>query len=141
MTVATEIGIEREFSQADFDQFALLSGDDNPIHTDPVFCAGTRFGRTVAHGLLLCSVLRGLIEKLLPGGRLSEQAVMFPAPTYAGESMLFSVTVTGESKSGSAESKRGTTPGSELTSFEFDMEIKRVEDGVVTCQGQAKVVK
>lgn len=112
------------FSQADFDHFARLSGDNNPIHTDPDFSRGSRFGRTVAHGLLLCSVLRGLIDRLRPGSRLSEQAVMFPAPTYADEQMQFSVTVTG-----------GTGPRTELA-----LEVKRLDDNIVTCQGKATVV-
>jgi len=112
------------FRQSDFGDFARLSGDDNPIHTDPEFCAGTRFGRTVAHGLLLCSVLRGLIDRLLPGSRLSEQSVMFPAPTYTGEPMRFSVSVTGSGDQG----------------LELALEVKRLNDGVVTCQGQARAV-
>ena len=47
--------LRRRFSQADFDRFARLSGDDNPIHVDPRFAARTRFGRTVAHALATCS--------------------------------------------------------------------------------------
>jgi acyl dehydratase len=82
--MAAAARIERSFTQADFDRFARLSGDANPIHTDPAFAAATRFGCTVAHGLLLMSVLRGLIEQLVPGGRLVEQSVMFPAPTFTG---------------------------------------------------------
>jgi len=112
------------FSQADFDLFARLSGDNNPIHTDLDFSHDTRFGRTVAHGLLLCSVLRGLIDRLKPGSRLSEQAVMFPAPTYADEQMQFSVIVT-DSKGDEAE---------------LELEVKRLEDNTVTCQGTATVV-
>ena len=112
------------FSQADFDLFARLSGDNNPIHTDPDFSHDTRFGRTVAHGLLLCSVLRGLIDRLKPGSRLSEQAVMFPAPTYADEQMQFSVKVTG-----SQDDKTG-----------LELEVKRLDDNTVTCQGTATVV-
>lgn len=117
--------IVREFSQADFDGFARLSGDNNPIHTDPDFCADTRFGRTVAHGLLLFSVLRGLIDKLLPGGRLSEQSLMFPAPTYANEPMHFSV--------------RFSSGGETDANVGIEMEVKRVEDGVITCQGHARM--
>ena len=112
------------FSQADFDLFAQLSGDHNPIHTDPGFSSGTRFGRTVAHGLLLCSVLRGLIERVSPGARISKQAVMFPAPTYADEPMQFTVAVTGK-----ADDR-----------VELELEVKRLNDDVITCQGQATVV-
>jgi len=120
---AGQASIVRVFSQADFDDFARLSGDDNPIHTDPAFCAGTRFGRPVAHGLLLCSVLRGLIERLAPGCRLERQAVMFPAPTYAGEPVRFTVSV---AKAGRARA-------------ELALEAKRENDAVVTCQGTATV--
>ena len=123
MSPARQISIEKTFSQAEFDNFAKLSGDDNPIHTNPDFCAGTRFGRTVAHGLLLCSVLRGLIEQLTPGARLDQQSVMFPAPTYANEPMKFTVNTVGGAGNGNA----------------LELEVKRMDDGVVTCQGQARV--
>ena len=123
MSPAGQVTIVKIFSQADFDDFARLSGDDNPIHTDPAFSAGARFGRTVAHGLLLCSVLRGLIERVAPGGRVSEQSVMFPAPTYAGEPMRFSVSVSGECDG----------------ALDLDLEVKRAEDDVVTCMGLARV--
>jgi len=124
MKEADRASVVKVFSQTDFNDFARLSGDDNPIHTDPGFCTGTRFGRTVAHGLLLCSVLRGLIDRVAPGARLSEQSVMFPAPTYAGEAMRFAITV------------RDRSTG-DVT---LDLEVKRIGDGVVTCQGQARLV-
>ena len=113
----------RTFTQVDFDRFAQLSGDDNPIHTDPDFSARTRFGRTVAHGLLICSVLRGLVDRLLPGGRMLEQSVMFPAPTFADEPMQFSAEL-------------GDAAG---TGIELSLEVRRVNDGEITCQGHCKV--
>ena len=124
MTRVQQVSIVKVFSQEDLDRFASLSGDNNPIHTDPDFCATTRFGRTVAHGLLLCSVLRGLIEQLVPGARLDEQAVMFPAPTYANEPMQFAVKTTGSGGGG----------------IKLALEVKRMDDDVVTCQGHARVV-
>ena len=124
MTRIQQASIVKTFSQADFDNFARLSGDNNPIHTDPQFSAHTRFGRTVAHGLLLCSVLRGLINRLMPDQRLTEQSVMFPAPTYADEPMNFTVTVNGDG-----------TGAPQLM-----LEVKRLDDGVVTCQGHASVL-
>ena len=58
----------RTFTQRDFDRFAALSGDDNPIHVDPAFAARTRFGRTVCHGMLLYSTIcRALTDELGPG--------------------------------------------------------------------------
>jgi 3-hydroxybutyryl-CoA dehydratase len=81
----TPIEEHRTFTQADFDLFAKLSGDANPIHVDPSFAADTRFGATVAHGMLLFSAVRGLISRHFPGSRLVRQQLMFAAPTYAGE--------------------------------------------------------
>jgi len=119
-----QTSITKIFSQEDFDSFALLSGDTNPIHTDPDFSADTRFGRTVAHGLLLCSVLRGLIDRLVPGSRLTDTALMFPAPTFADEPMHFAVAII----------------SSNDDALEFELSVKRIADDVVTCQGSAKVV-
>lgn len=74
-------------TQADFDRFAGLSGDHNPIHVDADFAAKTRFGATVSHGMLLFTVLRGLIERRYPGAILTKQTLMFPAPAYANEEL------------------------------------------------------
>lgn len=40
--------------------FALLSGDDNRIHTDPEFSKKGPFGQRIAHGLLGLSIASGL---------------------------------------------------------------------------------
>ncbi len=84
---------ERQFTQAEFDRFAAISGDDNPIHVDPAFAAVTRFGRTVAHGMLLYTALRGLIATHFPGTRQTAQTLMFPAPTFADEAVRLEVEV------------------------------------------------
>jgi len=119
----TLVSTERSFSQSDFDRFAQLSGDNNPIHVDPEFSARTRFGRTVAHGLLLASVLRGLIERLVPDGGLSDQALTFTAPTYAGERMLFCAEIADADDSG----------------MTVKLRVMRLDDGVVTCEGRCRV--
>lgn len=74
-------------SQDDFNRFARLSGDHNPIHVDPDYAAATRFGATVSHGMLLFSVLRGLIHAHYPGARLESQELKFPAPAYTDEEL------------------------------------------------------
>jgi acyl dehydratase len=91
MSVALQVGqIEtagRIFTQGDFDRFATLSGDDNPIHVDPEFASRTRFGKTVAHGMLLYSSVCALLGTRVPGpGTLQlAQELMFPTATYVGE--------------------------------------------------------
>ncbi len=75
----------RVFTLADFERFAALSRDDNPIHVDPAFAAGTRFGRPVAHGMMLYGFVRALLGRHFPGAAQRSQTLVFPAPTYAGE--------------------------------------------------------
>jgi acyl dehydratase len=73
------------YSLADFERFATLSGDDNPIHVDPAFAARTRFRRPVAHGMFLYARLSALLAAHFPGSRQLEQQMTFYDPTYAGE--------------------------------------------------------
>lgn len=113
--------MERVLTQHDFDRFAALSGDDNPIHVDAKFAANSRFGRTVAHGMLLCSILRGLLDQLLPGSRQLTQELKFTAPTYAGEPMQFTASI-------QSDDERIVTA---------TMSVTRVNDGVVTCEAAA----
>jgi len=88
--------VRRIFTQKDFDRFAALSGDDNPIHVDPEFSAQTKFGQTVAHGMLLYSTVCAALGTWLPGpGTLQlEQELMFPNPTYTGEEVAIRLEVT-----------------------------------------------
>ena len=114
---------EISFSQADFDAFARLSGDDNPIHVDPEFSARTRFGKTVAHGALLCSVLRGLVEELAPGGRQMRQSTMYPAPSPAETPLRFEAETTGQ------------TPEKMTISFK----VTRIDNDETTCLGETEI--
>ncbi len=57
LEIGQTASFNRVFRQADFDRFAALSGDDNPIHVDAGFAAKTHFGRTVCHGMLLYSAI------------------------------------------------------------------------------------
>lgn len=115
------ISIDRALTQQDFHDFAALSGDDNPIHVDPEFSARTRFGRTVSHGMLLYTVLRGLIDRILPGATQISQNLLFPAPTYADELMRFSAEVV-------------RMDGDTVT---VAIDCRRVVDDVVTCSGHS----
>lgn len=113
--------LEKVLTQSDFDAFAALSGDDNPIHVDEEFSAKTRFGRTVSHGMLLSTILRGMLDQLVPGARQVEQKLMFPSPTYAGDAMRFAVI-------------RKSDDGRHVVA---DVSCERIEDGVITCAGEA----
>ncbi|MFY8107207.1 MAG: MaoC family dehydratase [Elstera sp.] len=80
-------------TQAELELFARVSGDDNPIHVDPAFSARTRFGRTVAHGMLIYSYFWAEMRRQLPNATVKRQSVMFPHPAYAGEAIRITATV------------------------------------------------
>ncbi|MCB1362083.1 MAG: MaoC family dehydratase [Rhodobacteraceae bacterium] len=103
-------------TQADFDTFARLSGDDNPIHVDPEFSARTRFGRTVSHGMLLYSRLWAMLRAAYPAQQAQVTEMMFPNPAFAGEPLRLTLEDRGES---------------------IDMRAARVADGAPCFQGRA----
>lgn len=72
------------YTQKDFNRFADLTGDSNPIHVDPEFSARTYFGQTVAHGMLLYSTICRVLSSQYPGPGLLQikQDMMFQYPTY-----------------------------------------------------------
>lgn len=76
--------------QARIDQFAVLSGDDQWIHTDPVRAAASPFGATIAHGFLTLSLLASLmrdtlaIEGLTTAINYGLNRVRFVTPVLAG---------------------------------------------------------
>lgn len=81
-------------TQADFDAFARLSGDDNPIHLDADPAAHTGFGRPVSHGMLIYARLWAMLRAARPEVRIRAQSLMFPNPAYAGEALELVLTQT-----------------------------------------------
>ena len=94
MQVDDRFVMRRVLTQEDFNRFARLSGDDNPIHVDPDFAARTRFGKTVAHGMFLYSLLDALLAGSWPGAVPIRQDLMFPTPSYVGEEITVTLRLT-----------------------------------------------
>jgi acyl dehydratase len=74
-------------TQGTLDGWAALSGDHNPLHTDPAYAAETPFGTTIAHGhwslALMEELLLGIAgERWRYGGTLRK--VRFRAPVRPG---------------------------------------------------------
>lgn len=54
----------RTVTESDVVQFAMLSGDWNPLHTDAHTARDTIYGERIAHGMLVLSLATGLAERL-----------------------------------------------------------------------------
>jgi 3-hydroxybutyryl-CoA dehydratase len=74
--------------------FASVTGDHNPIHTDPVY-AHSRFGGVIAHGVLLVGFFSALLATSLPGpGALARELnVRFRAPVRPGDDVDIEVKI------------------------------------------------
>lgn len=84
---------ERRITSHDLEEFARISGDNNPIHVDAAYAATTSFERPVAHGMFLFSLVRGQLRQHWPTARLLEQRVQFLAPTPVGSLVTIQLTV------------------------------------------------
>ena len=74
--------------------FAAVTGDHNPLHTDPAY-AEPRFGGVIAHGVLLVGFFSALLATELPGpGALARSLnVRFKAPALPGDNVRIEVKI------------------------------------------------
>jgi len=75
---------EFQFSQEEVTQFAQVTGDKNPVHTDAVYAATTMFKRPIMHGMLGASLFSKVFGTLFPGeGTIYlKQSLSFLRPMY-----------------------------------------------------------
>jgi 3-hydroxybutyryl-CoA dehydratase len=79
----------RGIAERDILQFAALTGDGHPQHTDPDWAASSRFGEQIAHGLLVLSFAVGLLP-LDPGRIVALRRVgdaVFKQPVKIGDTV------------------------------------------------------
>lgn len=92
--------VARQITDEDIRQFAELSGDHNGLHTDSAYAATTRYGKRVAHGLLIAAPISAMAGHLLPGKRcvLLGSNVRFLQPVFPGDRLTYQGTITHISK-------------------------------------------
>lgn len=56
--------MSRTITETDVVNFAGVSGDYNPLHTDEEFMKGSPFGGRIAHGMLLASIGTGMANQM-----------------------------------------------------------------------------
>ena len=102
-----EIGLTKQFqitiTETMVDDFAKLSGDFNPLHTDSEYAVSSGFHGRVCHGMLLGSFFSRLIGMYLPGKHALHfsQSLKFVNPCIINEKII----VKGEVLDKSAASK------------------------------------
>ena len=74
------------FTQQQVATFAEVSGDNNPLHLDADFAAGTPFKKPIVHGVLSSAVFSKILGTQFPGqGTIYlGQQVQFLRPVYPG---------------------------------------------------------
>lgn len=96
-----ETSPRRTITEADVVAFSGLTGDFNPLHTDELHAAETRFGRRIAQGLLGTSIAAGLftatdLSRSLQPGLIALLAVdaTYLAPIFFGDTIWVEAEVT-----------------------------------------------
>ena len=81
----------RTITESDLVQFAALTGDFNPMHTDAEYSSDSFMGQRVAHGMLTISYAvgqayqLGILERTVLGFRGLE--MKFSSPVYIGDTI------------------------------------------------------
>jgi acyl dehydratase len=55
------------FTQENVEDFAKVTGDDNPLHLDAEYAATTQFKKPIIHGMLGASVFTKILGTQFPG--------------------------------------------------------------------------
>jgi len=82
----------KTLTDAHFMFFAGMSGDAHPLHYDDEYAKQTRFGRRLAHGLLLTSLTAvgaSTLSPFIEGSIVAfvEQATRFKGPAFVGDTV------------------------------------------------------
>ena len=87
--------ITRKITKKDINDFALLTGDNNPVHTNSEFAKKTIFKQKVAHGFISASLISTVIATKLPGpGSIYlSQNLKFLGPVFINDEVMVRITV------------------------------------------------
>src|SRR6266852_7093507 len=94
--IGTKATLSRTITEDDILLFALVSGDHNPIHLDHDYAERSLFGKRIAHGFLIGSLISAVLGNDMPGpGSIYlGQTLKFLAPVRIGDTITASVEVT-----------------------------------------------
>lgn len=94
--VGMNASMSKTIGESDIYGFAGITGDFNPIHVNEEYAKTTRFGRRVAHGMILAGMFSAVRAMKVPGpgGVLISQTLNFRAPAFIGDTVTVFVEVT-----------------------------------------------
>jgi 3-hydroxybutyryl-CoA dehydratase len=87
--VGDEASLSKTITGEDIRRFADLLGDHNPIHVDEEYARTTPFGRPLAHGMLVASLVSSVLASRMPGPGTVYlgQDLRFKAPVFSGDTI------------------------------------------------------
>jgi 3-hydroxybutyryl-CoA dehydratase len=127
----SETSPRRTITEADVVAFSGLSGDFNPLHTDRLHAAETRFGKRIAQGLLGTSIAAGLFtatelsRSLQPALiALLEVNARYLAPIFFGDTIWVEAEVTALERGSSGKS--GVVTIERVVRNQDEAEVQRI---------------
>jgi len=98
--VGDNASFSRIFTEEEVMEFAELSGDNNPLHTDLSYAKGTQFKQRLVHGMLLGSLCSRFVGMYTPGKRCLylSQSLIFKNPVFIGDEIEVIGTVVSRSE-------------------------------------------
>ena len=95
LSVGQSASVTKTVTDQDVRQFAEVSTDNNPVHLDDAYAAGTMFKARIAHGMLGAGLISAVLGTKLPGeGTIYlGQTLKFRAPVFLGDSLTATATV------------------------------------------------
>ena len=95
LQVGQSASYERTINDADVREFALMSGDFNPVHLDEAYAQTTRFKGRIVHGMLPVTFISTVLGTRLPGAGaiFMGASFRFKAPVRIGDTVVATCTV------------------------------------------------
>lgn len=96
LSVGQSAELVRTVDEKAIEQFAEVTGDNNPVHLDADYAAGTAFKERIAHGMLSAGYISAVIGTKLPGpGAIyMSQQLSFRRPVKIGDEVTARATIT-----------------------------------------------
>lgn len=113
-------------SNEDMKLFSDLSGDGNPLHSNPRYAQAKGFDGPVVFGLLLCAQMSRLIGEEMPDKNSIMMGIQmeFLSPCFPEDDLVFSANLVSKSES----------------TYTYQCKCKIIKGTKVTCQGTVDAI-